>query len=225
VSITYPAPTADESTNALSFTDQAPGTASPEQVITVSNNGSAPLVLAGAQLAGQNPNDFLVTPRCQQAVSVGSSCQVGVRFAPQAVGERSATLRLVTNTTRASTTVSLSGSATGVGVGGPRHNVELMACQQKTRLARSRTEREVCTGELVHGELDFSTGGAWTRATLKRHRAVYATGAAMPTAHGGTQLLLNAHRALKPGNYLLILRTRRARRWVTRRLPLLLRKT
>jgi hypothetical protein len=225
VSITYPAPTADVSTNRLTFTAQAPGTASPEEVITVSNEGSAPLVLTGAQLAGQNPDDFLVTPRCQQPVAVSSSCQVAVRFDPQAAGERSATLRLVTNTTRAPTTLSLSGSATGVSVGGPHHNVALMACQLKRRRARSRAKREVCTGEFVHGEFAFNTGGAWTRATIKRRGVVYATGASMPTAHGGSELLLNVRRAMKPGNYVLILRNRRARRWVTRRLPLLLRKT
>jgi hypothetical protein len=180
-------------------------------------------VLTGVQLGGDNPDDFLVTSRCQQPVAAGSSCQVAVRFAPQGSGERSATLRLVANTTRAPTTVSLSGSATGVSVGAPRQNVELMACQLKTRKARPRTKREVCTGELIHGKIDFNTGGAWTRATIKRRHLVYATGASIPAAHGGTELLLNARRALKPGNYLLTLRTRRAGRWVTRRLPLFLR--
>ena len=94
-----------------------------------------------------------------------------------------------------------------------------MSCLLKARKARVRVKTEVCTGKLVHGELDFTTAGDWTRATVERGRVVYATGASMPAAHGGSELLLNARRALKPGHYVLILRNRRARRWVTRAFP------
>ena len=114
VSITYPAPAVALDTTAISFAGQSPGTASPEKVLKVTNNGSAGLVVTGVRVGGANPDDFVVAPRCQQPVAVGSSCQVGVRFNPQGSGDRSAMLRLVTNTSRAPTTVSLSGSATGV---------------------------------------------------------------------------------------------------------------
>jgi Protein of unknown function (DUF1573) len=226
VSITYPAPTVSLDATALRFPRQAPGAASPAQVLTVTNRGSAPLVITGVQLAGENPDDFLVTQGCQQPVAVGSSCQVAVRFDPQAEGDRSATLRLVANTSRAATTVSLSGAAVaGVTVGAPGHNVDVLNCNLKARKVKhhSRVKTEMCSARVLHGRVEFSTAPDWTRATLKRHRAVYATGASIPTAHGGTELLLNARRALKRGNYVLILRTRRARRWVTRRLPLFLR--
>ena len=228
VSITYPAPAVSLDTTTLSFAGQATGTASPAQVLTVTNRGSAPLVITGVQLAGENPDDFLVTQRCQPFVAAGSSCQVAVRFNPQGPGDRSATLRLVANTSRAATTVTLSGSAAGVTVGAPGHDVDVLNCILKARKVKQparheRVKTEMCTAKVLHGKIEFSTATDWTRATLKRRQTVYATGASMPTAHGGTELLLNARRSLKRGNYVLILRHRRAGRWVTRRLPLFLR--
>ena len=228
-SITYPAPSSAMSTDSINFASQTPGTFSPEKVLTVTNKGSAPLVVTGVRVGGSNPDEFLVSPRCQLPVPVGSSCEVAVRFDPQAAGERSATLRLVTNTSRAPTTVSLSGTGAGTSVGGPSHDVELVNCVPKSRKTRhahrkAGAKSEVCTGRLVHGELDFTTARDWTRATVERRRVVYATGASMPTAHGGFELVLNARRILTPGNYVLMLRIRRDPRWVTRRLPLLLRR-
>ena len=224
VSITYPAPAVGLDTTALSFPRQAPGIASPAKFITVTNRGSAPLVVTGVQLGGKNPDDFLVTPRCQQPVAVGSSCQVAVRLDPQGEGDRSATLRLVANTSRAATTVSLSGTAVGVTVSAPGHDVDVLNCFLKARkVPHAHVKTEICAAKLVRGRVEFSTAKDWTRATLKRHQVVYATGASMSTAHGGSELLLNARRALKGREYVLTLRKWRARRWVTRRLPLLLR--
>jgi Ca2+-binding RTX toxin-like protein len=109
VSITYAVPTADESTTTMDFGTQPPGTASPAQTLTVTNKGSAPLVVSGVQLGGDDPDDFLVGDRCQQPVPVGSSCQVGVRFHPQATGARSATLTVLTNAPSPPAAVALSG--------------------------------------------------------------------------------------------------------------------
>jgi hypothetical protein len=149
---------------------------------------------------------------------------VAVRLDPQGEGDRSATLRLVANTSRAATTVSLSGAAVGVTVSAPGHNVDLLNCLLKARKVRHvRVKTEICAAKLVHGRVEFSTAKDWTRATLTHHQVVYATGASMPTAHGGSELLLNARRALKGRKYVLTLRKWRARRWVTWRLPLFLR--
>jgi Ca2+-binding RTX toxin-like protein len=109
VSITYAAPTADASETAMRFGTQAPGTAGPAQTLTVANKGSAPLVVSAVLLGGDDPDDFLVGDRCQQPVAVGSSCQVGVRFHPQATGARSATLTVMTNAPSPPAAVALSG--------------------------------------------------------------------------------------------------------------------
>ena len=111
VSITYAAPTADVSAAALHFGIQAPGTTGPAQAITLTNKGSAPLVVTGVLLGGADPGDFMVGDRCRQPVPPGSSCQLGVRFAPQVAGARAATLTLSTNAASPPPAVALSGGA------------------------------------------------------------------------------------------------------------------
>jgi hypothetical protein len=225
VSITYPAPTAAVSSSAITFAPQPPGLAAPEQVLTVSNKGSATLIVTGVQLGGPQPDDFLIDDRCQQPVTVGSSCQVGVRFDPQAGGNRAATLKLVTNAARPPTVVALSGTGVGALAGARRHAVEVVSCRSHIQDERHPpVKAETCTGELVHGVLKLARTGNWTRATIARGHVVYATGASMSTAHGRSELLLTARRVLKAGRYTLILRDRRGRRLVvTRRAQILLR--
>ena len=100
VAITYDVPTANLSTSSIAFSGTQPlGVASAEQTVTVTNNGSAPLVVSGASVSGADPGDYLINDRCRSPVSVGASCVVGVRFAPQVQGPSSAMLALQTNTT------------------------------------------------------------------------------------------------------------------------------
>jgi hypothetical protein len=242
VSITYRAPSADQSTTALSFATQPQGTGSAEQPVTVTNNGSVPLVVSGVLLGGSNPGDYLVDNGCQQPVAAGSSCVVGVRFDPQAQGASSATLTLLTNAATAPPPVALSGAggalpqgpagasgASGAagpqgapgangatGSQGPPGKVELITCKAVTRtVSGHRRTVQQCTGKLVSGTVKFTVAGATVHATISRAHTVYATGASVPTGHGGTQLVLNQLRPLRPGRYTLSLRSRHGRRWTT----------
>jgi len=231
VAFTYAAPTADESSAAIRFGVQAPGTAGVAQMLTVTNKGSAPLIVSGVVLGGPDRDDFLVGDRCQQPVAVGSSCQIGVRFHPSATGARSATLTLLTNAPSAPSAVTLSG-----GVAGSAATVELLTCRHLTKVpaGRARThaadpvgaERaevtETCTARLARGPLRFG-GAATVRAEVVRARVVFAVGAEAPTSNGGLELLLTDRRPLKRGGYTLILRRRRGRRWIGQRLPIILR--
>jgi hypothetical protein len=253
VSITYAAPTADQSTTALGFATQPQGTSSAGQPLTVTNNGSAPLVVSGVLLGGSNPGDYLLDNGCQQPVAVGSSCVVGVRFGPQAQGASSATLTLLSNAASAPPPVTLSGTggvlpqgpagatgstgatgATGTtgasgaqgpagangatGSQGPPGKVELITCKAVTRtVSGHRRTVQQCTGKLVSGTVKFTLAGATVHATISRAHTVYATGASVPTGHGGTQLVLNQLRPLRPGRYTLSLRSRRGRQWITHR--------
>jgi hypothetical protein len=114
VSILLNAPTADPSPSSLTFgsVDPVPqGTVSAPQTLTITNNGSAPLVVSGFATGGANPGDFLTgNTSCLAPVAPGSDCTVEVRFAPQAEGSRSATLSVLSNAP-ASTAVTLSGTA------------------------------------------------------------------------------------------------------------------
>ena len=76
-------PTATISTQSLTFAQAEPvGSVGPQLTLKVSNTGSAPLVISGVQTGGADPGDFLLDDLCQQPVAPGSSCQLGVRFAP-----------------------------------------------------------------------------------------------------------------------------------------------
>jgi hypothetical protein len=117
--LSYDAPTASENTNTLTFsTAQPQSTTSTEQDVTITNNGSAPLEITGYQLGGTDPGDYIVDNQCQVAVSVSSTCKIGVRFAPQGnSGSSSATLALFANTPTAPTVIDLSGTPSGAPIG------------------------------------------------------------------------------------------------------------
>jgi hypothetical protein len=227
VSITYAAPTADASQTALRFGTQAPGTAGPAQTLTVTNKGSAPLVVSGVLLGGDDPDDFLVADRCQKPVAAGSSCQVGVRFDPQASGARSATLTLLTNAQRVPKPVALSGIGTGVSASPqrPRGEVAVVSCEPihvGTEHGRHGTATVRCARNVVSGRVKFSGAGPATRATIVRGRAVFAVGVSDPGGRGGSRLVLSDRRPLKRGTYTLILRDRRGGHWVSQRISVVL---
>ena len=229
VSITYPAPAVDESPRRIGFASQAPEKSGPKKTLTVTNKGSAPLVVSGVLLGGSHPGDFLVTNRCQQPVSVGSSCQVDVRFNPQVEGVRTAKLTLVTNAPGAAKTVELSGDGVAV-LAEAQHRpptVALVSCKP-IRLRRAAEDRGAtptvtCARTLVSGKVEFPAGGTSTRAEIVRGRVVFAAGVSNPSARGGSLLVLVQRRALKPGTYTLVLRHRRGRRWIPRQISVVLR--
>ncbi len=221
VSFTYAAPTADESTSALSFGVGTVGSAGAEQILTVTNNGSAPLLVSGILLGGADPGDFLIGNRCQSAVAPGASCQVGVRFNPQATGTRTGTMSLLANTAISPPAVKLTGGQAGasLGAGSKRtRKVALLSCHTPVRrtglgfTARAPT----CTARVRSGSLKLTRTGATTRATLARGRVTYGTGTTQTSAHGELRLALNERRNLKPGSYTLTLRQRHGRHWRTR---------
>jgi hypothetical protein len=243
VTITYPVPTADESTGSLAFVAQPQGTASAEELLTVTNNGSAPLIVSGVLVGGANPADYLTDDRCQQPVAAGATCQVGVRFDPQGAGPSAATLTLLTNAVSAPAPVSLSGTggalpqgavgATGAGgpagPPGPAGKVELVTCKPVTKTVKRRghvhkTTHQQCTAKLVSGTVTFNaTGAGVVHATLDRGRVVYASGVVAGGGAAGQTLILSPLRAMPAGRYTLTLRTVLRGRWVTRRIVIVLR--
>ncbi|MGO9909389.1 MAG: choice-of-anchor D domain-containing protein [Solirubrobacteraceae bacterium] len=114
LTLTYATPTPPKitlSTQSLVFAaSQAVGTVSPQMTLTIGNTGTGPLNVSGFSTAGANPGDFLIADMCQQPVAPGSSCQVGVRFAPQAKHGRTATLSVLSNDPNGPATVNLSGT-------------------------------------------------------------------------------------------------------------------
>jgi hypothetical protein len=235
VSITYDAPTADESASALSFGTQALGTAGAVQMLTVTNDGSAPLIVSGVLVGGLDPGDYLVDDGCQQPVAPSLSCGVGVRFGPQAPGASSAMLSLLSNAASGASVVTLSGTAGSLpqgplgptgswgatgsqGPAGPAGRIELVSCKSVTKLVKGhRRAVQQCTTKLVSGTVKFTATGSVMHATISRRGVRYAAGTSIATASGGLRLVLSDQRPLRRGRYLLTLHGRHDGRSITHR--------
>jgi hypothetical protein len=95
------------SPNGLSFSTQPVATESAPQTITVTNTGSASLIVSGVAITG----DFSETDTCTVvAVAVNSTCSIQVRFLPTSTGNRSGLLTVFGNVSGGQATASLSGT-------------------------------------------------------------------------------------------------------------------
>jgi len=77
----------------LSFGGQPVGTTSAAQTLTLSNPGSAPLLISSIVASG----DFSQTNSCGSSLAAGSSCVITVTFTPAVAGTRSGSLTLTDN--------------------------------------------------------------------------------------------------------------------------------
>ncbi|HLW99473.1 MAG TPA: choice-of-anchor D domain-containing protein, partial [Candidatus Acidoferrales bacterium] len=109
--------------NSISFPNENTGVSSPQQSVTLTNNGNASLTISSVLLGGANPGSFVqVTPsvgtdcRTVGTVIAGSSCVVAATFTPAATGSLTATITLTDNATPTSQVINLSGTGTQPGV-------------------------------------------------------------------------------------------------------------
>ncbi|MBI3558036.1 MAG: choice-of-anchor D domain-containing protein [Deltaproteobacteria bacterium] len=118
VSVLLQAPAIGLSTGTLNFPiNQAMGTTSPPQTLTVSSTGSFDLAIGAVSIIGTNSGDFSkVADTCSGvAIPSGSNCQVQLTFTPTASGARNATLRIPDNAPGNPHDVNLSGVGVGNG--------------------------------------------------------------------------------------------------------------
>ena len=107
-------PAATLSTAALSFGNQVVGTTSGTMSASLTNSGTANLVLSTVTLGGANPAEFTRSGTCANAVSLppAASCSVNVAFKPTASGARSAAITIAHNAAPSTSVLSLSGAGT-----------------------------------------------------------------------------------------------------------------
>ncbi len=240
--ITYPVPTADASPTPVTFTGTQPQmTMSGPKTVTVTNNGSAPLYVSGWSFSGADPGDFFVgSDTCGGPVGPASSCQLTVRFAPQASGARSANLLIDTNALSTPSSVSLSGVGGSLpqgpkgpqgtpgqkgpqGVRGPAGMIELVTCKLVTKRVNGHTHKvQKCSGRLVSGRVKFTVSGAGFGATVSRHGIVYASGVSISSGHGRRELILSHLRGALRGRYVLTLRQHGHRHGSSRRVSIVI---
>lgn len=194
-----PGPFAQVSTNSLGFGNQAVGTRSSPQTITVTNTGTLPLVVASVTLGGADPADYVQANTCTLAPVVpGRSCIIAVRFAPTAVGSRPASLTIADNAPTSPQVVSLSGYATGPN-GWVATGSMITARENHTATLLPNGKVLVAGGESdcdIYGECSiFSSAELYDPST-----GVWTATGSMTTAHAGhTATLLQNGKVLVAG--------------------------
>lgn len=105
------------STMSLTFGDQATGTTSGAQQVTVTNSGTGPLMLSSIQTTSQ----FAATNTCGAPVAPAGTCTIQITFTPSASGTQTGTLTIADNAPDSPQVVSLTGNVAtqppGIGLG------------------------------------------------------------------------------------------------------------
>jgi hypothetical protein len=94
------------SSTSLNFPSLQIGQTSPQQTVTLTNNGNATLNLASSLITG----DYAQTNNCPSALGVGSTCTYTITFTPTAGGARNGALTLTDNAPDSPQPISLTGS-------------------------------------------------------------------------------------------------------------------
>jgi hypothetical protein len=105
--------TAQISPASLSFSNQAVGTTSAAQTVTLTNPGALPLAVSHIQAA----SPFAETNNCGTSVGVGLSCTISVTFAPTAAGSATGVLTFIDSASDSPQSVALTGDTGGSGTG------------------------------------------------------------------------------------------------------------
>jgi hypothetical protein len=100
------APSAILSPASLSFANQLVNTSSVAQAVTLSNPGTAALIINSIGVTG----DFSQTNNCGASLAAGSSCAINVSFAPVVRGSRSGTLSVSSSAAGPVPTTALTGT-------------------------------------------------------------------------------------------------------------------
>jgi hypothetical protein len=95
-------------TTPLVFKQQAIGTKSAAQKVTLTNNGKTPLTISAMKMAGQ----FTMISNCGKGVAVGKSCTISVTFSPTSQGAKSGTITINDSASSKPQVIELSGTGT-----------------------------------------------------------------------------------------------------------------
>ena len=103
-------PVATLSGQNLSFGNQAVGTSSASQSVTLSNTGGSNLAVYSISVTGADPGDFKETNNCPVALAPKANCAINISFAPTAAGARSASVTISDNSAGGQQAILLSGT-------------------------------------------------------------------------------------------------------------------
>jgi Abnormal spindle-like microcephaly-assoc'd, ASPM-SPD-2-Hydin/HYDIN/CFA65/VesB-like, Ig-like domain/K319L-like, PKD domain len=97
----------------VAFGNQVVGTTSTATTVTITNNGTASLVISNLAVSGTNAAEFSFTPvTLPVTVTPGNNTTLSIKFAPTAVGARSGLLVITDNANGSPYSLALSGTGT-----------------------------------------------------------------------------------------------------------------
>ena len=106
-----PGAVAQVSPTSISYAWTQIGSVTQGKFVTVTNGGTANLVVASVALGGTNPGDFRITKNSCTTVAPGARCQITVVFAPTATKTRTAVLKVSDDASGSPQSVTLLGTA------------------------------------------------------------------------------------------------------------------
>ena len=107
-----PAPVLTLSSSSVNFATQSAGSASAARTVTLTNTGTAPLLLSSVALSGGGANLFTESSTCPGTIPVGASCSILAVFSPLVAGSYAASISVASNASGSPQAVALSGIAT-----------------------------------------------------------------------------------------------------------------
>jgi hypothetical protein len=166
-----PAPAVTLGSTNVVFGNQATGTTSPAQPVTMTNTGTATLNITSIAVTGANSTDFAQTNNCGTSLAPAANCVINVTFTPTTTGTRGSAVTITDNAQPNPQTITLTGTGTGFSVSPAVTTLTYTMTQQFTTLNGSGT---------VAWSVDGVGGGSSTVGTITT------TGLYTPPASVGT---------------------------------------
>jgi Carbohydrate binding module (family 6)/Ricin-type beta-trefoil lectin domain-like len=115
ITISTSGPTLTASPTAVAFGNEADGSTSAAQSVTIKNTGTATASISSVSAAAP----FSETNTCGTSLAAGASCTASVKFAPTAAQTYSGSLTVASNANNSTLSVALTGTGTGTSAEGP----------------------------------------------------------------------------------------------------------
>ena len=150
-----PTPLVNLSSASLNFGNQATGSTSNAQAVTLTNVGTAQLTIGSIAVSGGNSTDFAQTNNCGATLVLNANCTINVTFTPSTTGVRSSAVAVTSNAPGSPQTIALSGTGTG-----------FLVSPRVTALTFTRTQQFTASSGGATWSVDGFAGGSASSGTI-----------------------------------------------------------
>ncbi len=163
----------------LNFGNQALGTSSAPQIVTLTNNQTAKLKITSIAIS---PNDFSATNTCPSSLAAGAGCTASVTFSPKQLSTRTGTLTFTDNASGSPQLVSLTGT------GAAANLVSIAVTPANPSIAAGTTQQFTATGTYSNGTTQNLTSTATWTSSVTTSATITSAGLASGLAAGSTSI-------------------------------------